>query len=340
MGIVLMEARMYSELVSVLILIFGGTFVFSRYSGEQRWLAPFVLLSSGVLLAVFARHKHLRRIHAGKKTDDAAPETFDALLAGAIWVGWMTYGLVFKDMHPLFDGVAAYIHGSLAVVLVLMSHSVSNVQQNVACADILAFLVIILLFMPHPDMISFDLEPLMLYTKVSVFAVLFCVSEVAQKMGFDTRISTKNPPTEADRMYATQIQVVQTAWVLLSIFPLLLLATLQILMFAGEIRMHTQREHQDANQPILPTTVPPADPGGAAAAATIADVAVIPVLQSSAQHPQHLREAPSGGRQASRQTAQRAFRPTHFMARRGMSEQQVHAAVSDSLFVRLPTWRG
>jgi len=248
---------MYGELAAACAFIFGGTAAFTVYAeGDETaasaWIIPFVLLALAVILSAYALRKHVSRIRTTKKCDDAPPEEFDAVVAGAIWIGWMTYGMVFSKVVPIFGGVLAYIHGSTVVALVLLTHTRAHVRREGAWANGLLIVVAALLFLPHPDTISWHLPPTILYTKVGVFYVLYCVSEVAQKLELEARARVGDIATPAERIYAVQIQVVQTAWVLLSVFPMVLLALAQIGLLASEIRAQLALRRADANASALP----------------------------------------------------------------------------------------
>jgi hypothetical protein len=220
---------------------------------SELWVRPFVLLTTAIALSVFGMVKHLNRIRSTKKMDDPPQEELGALLAGGIWYGWMTYGVVFGDVPPVVVGAWAYVHGIVVALLVMVSHSHANARRDGACATVLLVAVVLLLFLPHPDTISRHIEPTALFTKILAFYVLFAVVEVAHKLDFEARTRIGDGPTPAQRVYAVQVQVVQTAWVLLTIIPLIPIAVMQIFILGVEIHGHL-RDRRNAHLISATTT--------------------------------------------------------------------------------------
>lgn len=238
------SARMYQEFCAVFLLITVGTVAFTNYV-SKAWIRPFVLLTTAVALATFAMAKHLKRIRDTKKTDDPPQEELGALLAGGIWHAWMTYGVLFGDVEPVVSGAWAYVHGGAITMLVLLSHSYANARRDGACATALLVGVVALLFLPHPDTISRHIDPVVLFAKILAFYVLFGVVEVAHKLDFEARTRAGDGPSPAQRVYAAQVQVVQTAWILLTIIPLMPIVAMQLVILGAEIHSHL-RDRVDA----------------------------------------------------------------------------------------------
>jgi hypothetical protein len=255
---------MYHEFCGVFVLITLGTVAFTKHVSEA-WIRPFVLLTAAVALATAAMYKHLKRIRDTKKTDDPPREELGALLAGGIWHAWMTYGVLFGDVPPVVSGVWAYVHGGAIVVLVLLSHSHANARRDGRCATALLVGVVALLFLPHPDTISRRIDPVVLFSKILAFYVLFAIVEVAHKLDFEARTRAGDAASPAQRVYAAQVQVVQTAWILLSIVPLMAIALVQIIILGAEIHGHL-RERAEAIVAAtrLPTTATPQEAAPAA----------------------------------------------------------------------------
>lgn len=228
---------MYAEFAAILALIVLGTIAFTHFETDA-WIVPFVLLGVAVALAASILRKHLMRLHCTLKDDDAPQESFDALPAGVIWICWLAYGALFADVPPLLSGSLAYVHGVVIAVLVLMSHSRANVRRDWMWASGLLLVVGALLFLPHPDTLSKQLPPAVLYLKIVLFYALFVVTEIAQKLAFESNAVSASPPTEPERVYSLQVQVVQSAWVLLSMRQLLPIALLQMFILGVEIRAH------------------------------------------------------------------------------------------------------
>lgn len=224
----------YREFIMIFALIVLGTAGFTSYV-TQKWIVPFILLSIVIILAALAVRKLILRIARTEQEDDIPPEMFDALPAGCIWIAWMAYGLIFLDITPVVEGLAAYIHGSIIVALVFVSHSRADIGKSSVWSSALLVVVAGLLFVPHVDTVSRLMSPFVLYAKIVIFYVLFVVTEVAQKLKFEAMIERKEPPSELERIYAAMIQIVQTAWVLLSISPLFILALIQVGLIGFDI---------------------------------------------------------------------------------------------------------
>ena len=254
-------AQMYVEVVGVFALIVLGTFGFS-YHAQFPWLAPFVLLTSAVILSGAALWKHNHQLARSKKDDDTT-EQLDMILSGAVWLVWLVYGELFKDVAPLVSGWAAYVHGAIIVVLVLLSHGRDNIRREGAWSTFLIVAVAVLLFIPHPDTISQHLPIPILFVKVCVFYVLFGIAEMATKLDFDARRRAGDVPTRLERVFATQIKIVQSAWVLLSIFPLIAISIAQCMLLLREIRRHMRaRRVRETLLPVVaPSSAPPPQNG-------------------------------------------------------------------------------
>ncbi len=223
---------MYVELLGVFVLILTGTFAFSQYENTP-WIPPFVLLTAAVILGGSSQWKRHAALRLAKKTDDVT-EQLDVLLSGGVWIVWLVYGVVFRDVAPLVAGPSAYVHGAVVVILVLLSHTRENIRREAGWSTVLLVVVVALLFIPHPDTVSQRMPMHVLFTKVSAFYVLFAVAETVTKLEFDVRARNGDTPTRADRVYARQIQIVQSAWILLSLFALLPIAAAQLLLLFRE----------------------------------------------------------------------------------------------------------
>ncbi len=247
-------AQMYVEVVGIFALIVSGTFAFS-YQAQVPWLAPFVLLTSAVILSGAGLWKHNYQLVMSKKDDDAN-EQLDMILSGVVWLVWLVYGELFKNVAPLISGWAAYVHGAIIVILVLLSHGRDNIRREGAWSTFLIVAVAGLLFVPHPDTISQHLPIPILFIKVCVFYALYGISETATKLDFDARRRAGDVPTRLERVFATQIKIVQSAWVLLSIFPLIAICIAQFMLLLREIRRHMRaRRSRESLLPVVAPTV-------------------------------------------------------------------------------------
>ena len=254
-------ALVYMECLGVFVLILVGTFAFVQY-GQVPLIGPFVLLSAAVILGVAGQWKRHAAVGRAKKQDDAT-EQLDLIVSGGVWIAWLVYGVVFRDVAPLVSGVAAQVHGVVVVLLVLLSHARDNIRREAGWSTGLLLVVVALLFIPHPDTVSQSMPPHVLVIKVCVFYALFAGSEAVTKLEFDVRSRAGDAPTRPERVYARQIQIVQSAWVLLSVFSLVPIAIAQMLLLVREAR-RLNRERWAPTE--LPTTAATAANGMVTAA--------------------------------------------------------------------------
>lgn len=244
-----MGVELYGEFIAVFGLITTGTVVYVRYMSDA-WVTPFVLLAAIVVLAMFHNLKRIQRVGFLTKEDGVPPEEFDSLLAGSIWIGWITYGVLFSGVQPVVYGLWTYVHGAAIVGLVLYTHLYPEIRGDPIRSFAVLVAVSALLFLPHSGTISHTMSPAVLFFKIAVFYILFTLVEIEKKMRFSER---GRDVTEAERISAVQVQVVQTAWVLLSVTLFVPLAGVQMYVVGRSMR-------DLSAVPDLPTIAPSVTP--------------------------------------------------------------------------------
>jgi hypothetical protein len=238
----------YMEVVGVFLLMLAGTYVYTLREPFPL-LPPFVVLACSVILAGAALYKHYQRALAFKKTDEPAPRGLDTLPAGCVWIVWLLYGIVFRGVAPLVTSWAAYVHGGAVVALVLTTYWKDDIRDNGKWAKGVLTATAVLLFIPHPDTIGHDMHPALLFGKVGVFYLLFLMSEIALKLEADTRRARDAATSIPAHPYAIEIQVVQSAWVLLTLQYLMVVALAQIFLVLLDIGRQLKRRSAASELP-------------------------------------------------------------------------------------------
>lgn len=239
------------EVVGVFVLIVVGTYVYTLREALPL-LPPFVVLTCAVFLAGGALCKYYQREMVLKKTDEPAPRSLDMLPAGCVWIVWILYGIVFRDVAPLVTSWAAYAHGGAVVLIVLATYWKDDIRDNGKWANGVLVAIAVLLFIPHPDTIGHDMHPALLFGKVGVFYLLFLLSEIALKLESDARRASNvaTSPSNLIHPYAVEIQVVQSAWVLLTLHFLMIVALAQMFLVLLDIARHLKRRAAASELPV------------------------------------------------------------------------------------------
>lgn len=289
MRVALYDIRMYSEFVGVFAFILVGTIAYVRYMATA-WLTPFVILAAAVVLGLLSLLKMLQRAVRTKKDDGEIQEDFDALMAGCIWLAWITYGVLFGNVDHVIIGAWAYAHGAVVVTLVVLTHVDLGPSYIWGIVSSLA----LLLFLPHPGMVSQSIDPLVLFPKILLFYIIYILVEVSQKVEFAQQAL---PPSDENRVLSALVKAVQTVWILLSVWELTPFALLQALILSrriyiayrsdtttshSELPTHTTHEHDlgeterahsvVADSPPLYPEAAPSPPQQLAQPVAIADV--------------------------------------------------------------------
>ena len=252
MTVALHDARMYTEFIGVFVFILVGTIAYVRYMATA-WLTPFVILAAWVVLGILSVTKTLKRAIRAQQEDDPIPEDFDALMAAFTWLAWITYGVGFGNVDHIIKEHWTYAHGAIVVALVVLSHA--ELGPSYIWGIVLALAM--LLFLPHPGMVSQAIDPPVLLSKILVFYFIFILVEVSQKLEFS---QMKEPPTDEVRILAALVKVVQTVWILLSVWELIPFALLQAVILSYRIYKSYTTQQAHLERDTLPVRRPPPPP--------------------------------------------------------------------------------
>ncbi len=214
------SVTMYTEIVGVFALIATGTYIYTL-RGVLPGVAPFVVLVFAI--AIFAIDVYQRQAWARalRKTDDPPAPRPRTLGAALVWILWLVYGIVFRDVAPLLPDSFAYAQSAIAVALVLATYVRRDLVERVAWSSGALLAAVLLLFIPHADTVTHDMGAVLLIGKTLAFYVLYVFTEVSQMLheAEDRRraVAPLTPVQRVRRSVANaQIKVLQSAWVLLA----------------------------------------------------------------------------------------------------------------------------
>ncbi len=242
------SVRTYMEAMLVFLLIMSGTVLYNLRD-TLPWLAPFVVLTYGLIFSGASLYQYVMLLRHQHKQDDKPIEGLKTIGAGILWVSWLVYGIVFRDVRPLImmSGVSvAYVHGALVLGLVMLTYWQHDLRYNSLWANGIFLGSILLLFVPHTDTISHDMNPVVLFFKTVIFYVLYLLTEVRQILEtervFHDQVENNNSfslNAQQERfrqIYRAEVKIVQSAWVLIASKYLLFGAIFQLLLLLGNIR--------------------------------------------------------------------------------------------------------
>ncbi|KKL70750.1 hypothetical protein LCGC14_2101780 [marine sediment metagenome] len=248
------NVRTYMESVFILFFILSGTYLYS-FRDSLPWLTPFVILSYGIIISLFGIYQYYEYLNIIKKKDDKpsyrVPRTIGA---GIIWILWLIYGIIFKDVSLLFSPIIGYIQSSIVVLLVLLTY-LPEIKENRIWTNIIFFCVLLLLFIPHSDTISHDMDKFILFIKIFVFYILYVLTEtlhILQEENKIFEITTSSPIDYNKWIYKTEIKIIQSCWILLISKYLLLGVIFQFIPLCIELSKY-KHEMDKWKQQILPT---------------------------------------------------------------------------------------
>ena len=200
------------EVAIAFALIFSGTYLYTL-KNVYAWVIPFVLLSYGIVISTLGVYRYWRYKEIIEKEDDTPRKISSALGASFIWIMWLTYGTIFRDVGSLFPPVIGYTQNLVCVVLVLFTYWKPDLRENVMWSDAILLMTVLLLFMPHPDTISHGMSDIVLFTKILVFFCLYVLTAMIQD---DKRRYERMENTRArDYIQLMEVTVVQSLWVLM-----------------------------------------------------------------------------------------------------------------------------
>ena len=101
------SVRTYMEVAAVFALITSGTYLYAQRA-ETPWIGPFIVLLYGVWIAGASLYQYLEYRTLLIKEDDPPRTRPAALGAARVWILWLVYGIVFREVSPLVSPTMAY----------------------------------------------------------------------------------------------------------------------------------------------------------------------------------------------------------------------------------------
>ena len=268
----------YTECIGIFVLMLTGTWL---YSVDKR-ASPFVTLGSGLVILAITLYQHYvflkqkkKRKRNGMIEDDplyySGSATISTLASSYVWLGWLIYGLVFREFSLVLPPWIGYFQVMIVISLVLASYArESFLDRNHVFVNILFFVVLSLLFIPHSDTISHDMEIPTLFLKVTVFYVLYVLTQLHQST---TGSSVGSSSIYSNRNYSryksvcdAELKIVRSSWVLLAPKYLVIGAMVQFVPLLWKIWKRTKNKkylpthHHHRHRDILPVTKTPRTP--------------------------------------------------------------------------------
>ena len=228
------------EIVLVFVLIVSGTYLYTLRDAFP-WMAPFVVLSYGILISGLSFYQYYQYVKISRKEDDLPSRNLKTLGAGFVWILWLVYGIVFRDVSPLFEGTSiAYFQNGLVMGIILLTYWKKELNEHPVWANGVFFVVVLLLFIPHVDTISQDMNRYVLFSKIFAFYTLYVLTEIChvledEELQHNTLVNQKSIAEKYRMIYRTEIKIVQSSWVLLTSKYLILGAIVQLVPLLMDI---------------------------------------------------------------------------------------------------------
>ncbi len=244
------SVKTYMEIVFVFLLMTSGTY-FYTLRDKITWIAPFIVLSYGIVLSALALYQYYQTVSNNLKEDDILNNKPRTLGAGFIWVLWLVYGIVFRDISPLFESIS-YIQSAIVILIVLLTYWKRDITENPIWANTIFFMVTLLLFIPHGDTISHDMNHIILFLKIGIFYFLYVITEIYHVLDnelqkYNTSYNSSSRIVKYKSIYKTEIKIVQSAWVLLASKYLLIGSVIQLFPLIIELQRVLKKNKEQKN---------------------------------------------------------------------------------------------
>ena len=244
--------RTYMEIVFIFFFILTGTYLYS-FKDFLPWIAPFVVLSYGIIISLFAIYQYYEYLNVLKKRDDNSPNRIPRTIgAGIIWILWLIYGIIFKDVSVMFPTIIGCIQSSIIVLLVLLTY-LPEIKEKPIWTNGIFFFVLLLLFIPHSDTISHNMDKFILFIKIFVFYILYGLTETLDilQQEENNKFDISNIEYQNNKwIYKTEIKIIRSCWILLTSKYLILGVIFQIIPLWIELLKYKHK----VNVQKLPTT--------------------------------------------------------------------------------------
>ena len=140
----------YLEITLVFVIIMTGTYLYS-FGISVLWICPIVILFYSIIIIIVTFNKYK---YINEDEDTFLPERPNTLGASYIWIFWLIYGILFKDVIFLLPSSAFYIQNVIAIAIIVFTYMKSEIYENLMLSSTLLIFAIFLLFLP----LSFQLE--------------------------------------------------------------------------------------------------------------------------------------------------------------------------------------
>lgn len=232
----------YANMFIVFLIIMAGTTLYS-FREKIEWLPPVIILSHCLLFLV------LVFMNQGKANASRIMRP-NAVVAGWVWLFWLVYGTIFKDVQPVFSEETGYIQSAIAIGLVFVTYW-KGFRTRPRQIHLIALAVGILLFFPHPDAVSASMSRTVLFVKVIIFYVVYNLTEMCVIMESEYMYvtgATKNNTLRQGTPYATEKMIIQSAWILMVSKYLIVGVAFQIIPIASMLWFYGKRLKKTTNE--------------------------------------------------------------------------------------------
>lgn len=171
----------------------------------------------------------------------------DLYPAAAVVVGWLAYGLFFRNRSGVVPDLVAILAGALVISFVALGYSPMFYRKRYVSKLVSLFSLILMLFTPSDDInVALDIPPLLVLIKATAFYLIYVLSDIEGRLA-----------TDRDDYYRSrERRISQSLWTLFTwgqtftvFFAVIQVAVLAILL----VRAVGIRRDEP---PLLPVTVP------------------------------------------------------------------------------------
>lgn len=129
------------------------------------------------------------------------------------------------------------------MLLVLSTYWNSELANNPICTNLTMTLLLLSLLLPHKDTISHQMETVMLFTKITLFYLLFLATEVSH-LYEESLLKKRERNKKYRHFWRCEIKVIQSAWVLIVSNYLIFASVFQFVQIIHNIRMSKNKLSQ------------------------------------------------------------------------------------------------
>jgi hypothetical protein len=197
--------RQFVRCFIVYALLCIGTYFYIIVRRHNKIMMPFLILGYCITAILYyvtsymisvSRNikKDISTVQQMKNAASSSTNTATSTSGGlelyssvVIWLIWVIYGIVFKEIGFVFNGLMGYIYTSIVFLLIILTY-VPLVYNNTKLIIAIIVLICLILFMPHVDSIIGNLPSWVIFVKISVFYLLYVINELSQADSLSTLI--------------------------------------------------------------------------------------------------------------------------------------------------------